>query len=244
MNILVTGASSGIGRALVVQLVTAGHEVIGIARREQELNALQRELHSPKFITRACDVANQEKVEQFIHDLAARQWLPDTAVLGAGIFPDDIHPAFNLEQFRTIVEINLYGVLNFINALLPYYVQLHKGHFIALGSMAMYRGSMRGAGYPASKAALLTAMKSLALRYRSEHIQFSTIIFGPIATAMWEGKKSFLTPTPTHAARYIVTRIKAPKELSYFPLLSTTLYRMSLMIPDGLFVSLSEKLLK
>ncbi|OGL87859.1 hypothetical protein A3I42_03125 [Candidatus Uhrbacteria bacterium RIFCSPLOWO2_02_FULL_49_11] len=244
MKILVTGASSGIGRALVQQLVAQNHEVVGIARREPELAALREELTSPRFITRVCDVADPQTALQLVNSLIEQNWIPDIAVLGAAIFPDDIRPAFDLPLFKKIIEVNLFGVFHVINALLPHFLTQRRGQFIALGSMAVYRGSARGAGYPASKAALLAAMKSLAPCYRQKNIHFSTVIFGPILTSMWEGKKSFLTPTPEQAADYILRVIHRPKPISYYPLLSTSLYRLSLLLPDKLFVYLSEKMLK
>ncbi len=244
MKILVTGASSGIGRALVQQLVAQNHEVVGIARREPELAALREELKSPRFITRVCDVADPHALTQLVNSLIEQHWIPDVAVLGAAIFPDDIHPAFDLLLFKKIIEVNLFGVFHVINALLPHFLTQRRGHFIALGSMAVYRGSTRGAGYPASKAALLAAMKSLALCYRQDHIHFSTIIFGPILTSMWEGKKSFLTPSADQAAQYIIKTMAHPSMVSYFPFLSTSLYRASLLLPDKLFALLSQKLLK
>ena len=244
MKILVTGASSGIGRALVQQLVAQNHEVVGIARREPELAALREELTSPRFITRVCDVADPQTALQLVNSLIEQNWIPDIAVLGAAIFPDDIRPAFDLPLFKKIIEVNLFGVFHVINALLPHFLTQRRGQFIALGSMAVYRGSARGAGYPASKAALLAAMKSLAPCYRQKNIHFSTVIFGPILTSMWEGKKSFLTPSADQAAQYIIKSMAHPNTVSYFPFLSTSLYRASLMLPDKLFALLSQKLLK
>lgn len=244
MRILVTGASSGIGEALIHECLSKGYEVIGVARSEQKLSAMELELSHRAFRWHACDVTEERQLRTLAALWRDEGRMPDAAICAAGIFPDDIHPEFTMASFESVIRTNLFGVMNVISALLPEFRKKNNGQFIAVGSMAVYRGSARGAGYPASKAALLTAMKSLHLRYQGNGICFHTAVLGPIATRMWEGRVTSLIPSPQKAAQHIVRQIGTKKTISYFPFLSTRIYRMSLCIPDSLFVFLSKKLLK
>jgi len=244
MNILVTGASSGIGKEVAKQLAQEGHTVWALARDGEVLQKLSQEFGDGKIITHAVDVSKRENIAQSIASAQNKGIRFDAAICAAGIFPDDIHPNFSMEQFTCTIATNLLGVMNVVDALLPNFLAQGKGTFITIGSMAMYRGSARGAGYPASKAALVAAMKSLDLRYKKSNVRFHTAILGPIATSMWEGKISVLTPPPSAAARHIIAQLSTSSNISFFPKFTTTLYRLSLFVPDKLFVFLSEKLLK
>lgn len=242
--ICVTGASSGIGRELSKQLVRDGHTVVGIARRKNLLDELGTELNSKNFHSYGADVSNTEELKGIFKDLSAKNILPDTVVCGASISEADTDPAYNSTIVRKMMEINFFGTANIVDTFLPEFLKRRHGHFISLSSIASARPNLRGITYPASKAAVGMFFRGLDLKYKPAGTNFSTIYLGPVATTMWEGKQSFVVASPTEVALGIKRIILKPKTISYFPFLSTTLFRISRLIPDTIYAKLSSLLFK
>src|SRR3989344_2725493 len=236
MNICVTGASSGIGREIVKQLVKNGHAVWGVARRENLLKDLKKELGDLFFYT-ACDVNNQNEVLGVYQEMKKGGFSPENIILAAGAFLNDINPELNYEIFKKTMGINLYGALNFVDIFLPQFLQKSSGQFIAISSTTALKPSLRGIGYPASKAALGIAFRGLDLAYRKKKVIFSTIYLGPVATEMWNAKKSFLVESKEKIAYRIIKAIKTKKSAYYIPFWPTLVSRLS-FLPDRWYIAL------
>src|SRR3989344_2943834 len=118
MKILITGASSGIGRELAKQLIKDGHTVWGVARRENLLNDLKKELGDYFFYT-ACDVSDQNEIRKISQEMGKMAFSPEVMVLAVGDFLNDIQPEFDYEIFKKAMDVNLYGALNLVNVFLP-----------------------------------------------------------------------------------------------------------------------------
>jgi short-subunit dehydrogenase len=244
MKIFITGISSGIGRALTKELINQGHEVWGLAREQEKLNSLKNDLNSERFVFSVCDVADESQVAAVVNELTEKKFIPDAVILNAGIFPNDLTPNFNKKIFNQIMAVNFNGAINFISAFLEKFINRGAGHFIFINSTTAFRPSARGIAYPASKAALALASRGLDLIYRPQGILFSTIYLGPVATKMWEGKKNILVSTPEKAADFIIKILKNKKKESYFPFISTSIFRLTKFLPDKIFFSLSKFILK
>lgn len=240
MNICVTGASSGIGRELVKQLIQDGHSVWGIARRENLLVELKKELatDSPFFYT-ACDASVVEEVQRVFDAMEQKKFSPEVFILATGVFTDDINPEFDYKIFKKMIDANLYSALNFVDLFIPILLKCGGGHFIALSSTTALKPSLRGVGYPAGKAALGIAFRGLDLAYRKQNVTFSTIYLGPVATGMWNAKKSFAVADKSSVASAIKRVIKTKKSVYYVPFWSTVFSRMS-FLPDGWYIALTE----
>lgn len=187
MKVLITGISSGIGRALTKQLLADGHDVWGIARRAEMLHALVKECATLRLLTTTGDVRVPETIMRMRAEMSAADFLPDVVVLNAGTHALDLVPAFDYKKFRKIFSTNTLAPLSLVSEFLPAFMERAAGHFIAISSVSAFRGNAQSAGYPASKAALSRAFECLRLRYRSSGIAFTVMHFGPVATPMWKG---------------------------------------------------------
>ncbi len=240
MNICVTGASSGIGGELAKQLLEEGHTVWGIARRENLLQEMKNKFGTDgRFFYAACDVSDYEGVLKCSQQMKKEGFVPDVFILAAGIFIGDIKPGFNYEVFKKNININLYGVLNFVDIFLPEFLKKNSGQFVAISSANAFRPSLRGVAYPASKSALGISFRGLDLAYREKNVTFSTIYLGPVATDMWVAGKSFLVSEKGQIASEISKIIETRKSVSYIPFWSTLIFRLN-FLSDRLYIKLTE----
>lgn len=149
---LVTGASAGFGAAIARQLVAKGYQVIGVARREQRLQALQSELGAA-FQPLTLDITDRAAVKQACDGLAARQTHVDLLVNNAGLALGR-GPAqqADLDDWERMVATNVLGLLRLTHALLPDMVRRNQGHIINIGSTAGNYAYPGGNVYGATKA--------------------------------------------------------------------------------------------
>lgn len=230
MHIVVVGASGGIGTALVRQLESAGHRLCTVSRKNPLSDA-------------RCDITDPSAVRSTFEKIVGDGFAPECVIIASGVFEDDLVPQYDRVLLDINFAVNFFGALNIIDAILPYFLSMGKGHIIALSSIAAWRPNKRGVGYPASKAALTSAMRGFDLAFRDKGIAFSVVYVGPTQTNMWEGGKSFLTATPEKVASSIATLIKSRKAVLYVPFFSTLLARVSLLMPDRLYMTLRKILL-
>lgn len=225
MKVFITGASSGVGRALAEELVKSGHQVWGVARRGNLLAGIQQELNSGNFFYTQCDILSELDVKRVVAEMERRNFLPDTVVLNAGAFQEDISPHYNHKIAEHIFATNVYGALIWVDRLVAMFVKRGSGQFLAVSSTSAYRPDITSASYPASKVALSMAFRSLRLRYQKENVFFKTIHFGPIATTISSRytkfpevqKKFFFVLTPKQAARSLIKAMEGRKLEYYFP---------------------------
>ena len=231
MNIVVVGASGGIGTALVQQLKRDRHRLFTVSRESPQVDA-------------QCDITDLSAVRNLFEKMASDGFSPDCVIVASGVFEDDLIPAYNRALLDKNFQVNLFGVLNVIDAVLPHFLSAGKGQIIALSSIAALRPNKRGVGYPASKAALSLAMRGFDLAFRPKGIAFSVACVGPTKTAMWEGGNSFLAASPEKVARSIASLIGSRRAVLYVPFFSTTLARAALLVPDRVYMALRKILLR
>jgi len=115
----ITGASSGIGRALARELVCRGHRVWGIGRRAALSPEIAVEMEEQRFFYSGCDVACKDDVRDTLVAMQQHGFLPGTVILNAGINPEHLSASFSLSEFEEVVRVNLFGALVWVEALLP-----------------------------------------------------------------------------------------------------------------------------
>lgn len=231
MNIVVVGASGGIGTALMRQLHDDGHNLFSISHRSDLSDA-------------QCNITEQNAVCSTFEKILSGGFSPECIIVASGVFEDDLIPNYNRTLLNKNFDVNFFGVLNIVDAILPHFLSVGKGHIIALSSIAALRPNKRGIGYPASKAALSLAMRGFDLAFRHKGIAFSVVQVGPTRTNMWEGGESFLVTSPEKVAREISKLTNSRKTNLYTPFLSTILARVAQFVPDNLYMVLRRILLK
>lgn len=175
MNILVTGATAGFGRAIALHLAAGGHTVVALGRRRERLEQLVAEADG-KIVARQLDVSRREAVADVIADIERRIGPTDVLVNNAGLALG-LEPAQRvaLDDWETMVDTNVKGLLYCTHAVLPGMVERDRGYIINLGSIAgsyPYPGSHV---YGASKAFVHQFSLNLRADLLGSHIRVSCI---------------------------------------------------------------------
>ena len=166
MNVLITGASAGFGKALAERLVANGHRVIGCARRLDKLNALADTL-GEAFLPMVMDVSDTATIPQIIADLPADFSQIDVLVNNAGLALGT-EPAQNasLDDWMRMTDTNIKGLMALTHAVLPAMVARDSGYVINIGSIAGSWPYFGGNVYGATKA----FVKQFSLNLRADLI--------------------------------------------------------------------------
>ncbi len=155
----ITGASSGIGRALALRLARDGWRVAASARNADALAALAAEAGG--IVAVPLDVTNETAVAQAVTAIEAAHGPIALAVLNAGTHEPMGAEDFSAATLRRLIDINLMGVANALAAVLPRMRERRAGHIAVVASLAGYRGLPTAAAYGASKAALINMCEAL-----------------------------------------------------------------------------------
>jgi NAD(P)-dependent dehydrogenase (short-subunit alcohol dehydrogenase family) len=179
-RVLITGTTSGVGRALLEHYVRGGTQVIAVNRRR--VAGLEAQFPSVRF--ECVDVRDAAAVDTLVRGLAADDRLPDVFILNAGINRVDNDEAFELAPFREVMDTNLYGVLSFVGPLsrLPGRVPCHV---VAISSLATCAGNPYALGYSTSKRALTLCFEVWARMYVGTDLVFQQVLLGPVPTAIY-----------------------------------------------------------
>jgi NAD(P)-dependent dehydrogenase (short-subunit alcohol dehydrogenase family) len=175
-SVLVTGTTSGIGRALLELYAQSGAQVISVNRRRVP----ELESHYPSVRFECVDVRSAEEVDRLVRRLAEAAELPELIILNAGINRIDNDESFDLASHKEVLETNLYGVLNFVQPLTRLAAGEVPRHAVAISSMANYVGNPYGLGYTTSKQALTTCFEVWSRMYNGTDLVFQRVMLGPV----------------------------------------------------------------
>jgi len=219
---IITGASSGIGRALAKDLVARGARVGLIARRQEALAEVAREIQAAggKAECRIADVADARSLAMAVGELKQAIGECDVAIACAGIYRATHVEPFDPAAMQDVMATNLLGVCNLFAAVLPGMIGRARGHLAAVASIAGYLGLAQSGAYCASKAAVITLMQSLRLDLEPKGIGVTTICPGYVDTPMITDEerrtlRGLLTAEDT--ARRIADAIERGKTEVAFP---------------------------
>ena len=222
MDVLITGATSGIGQALALSYVLDGHNVIAIGRNKEALE----ELSSHGIFTLQLDLVNLNEVRQQFKLLAIKFSSIDIAILNAGTCEYLDSKNFYAALVKRVVDANLISLANSIEAVLPLIRKSATKHLVGVASMAGYLPLSRAEAYGASKAAANYLLETLAIDLRDENICVSVVNPGFVKTPL-TAKNDFPMPFAVEvdtAVEYIKSGIAKRKAEIHFP------YRLSLII--------------
>jgi NADP-dependent 3-hydroxy acid dehydrogenase YdfG len=178
-NILITGASSGIGAATARLLHSKGYQLGLMARSTDKLNALAAEL-GDRCLVLTCDVTRYEEVQTSIQKFMDVFGSIDVLINNAGLGYFDTLMGGKIEEWHTMVDVNIKGVLNCIHVALPSLIEA-RGLVINLGSLASHQVFPNSGVYCATKHALIAISDSLRLEL-PDKLRVTTISPGSVDT--------------------------------------------------------------
>jgi short-subunit dehydrogenase len=182
--IFLTGASSGIGRSLASRLAARGEVVVLVARRQQLLASLEEEIKHAGGQARiaVCDVTDRSQVVAAVEETRAVLGPIDRLIANAGGGEPTSVDMFSAAHIERLFALNVGGVANCIEAILPDMLQRGAGHIVAVSSLAAYRGLPGAAAYSAAKAGLSNMLESLRIDLKPRGIDVTLICPGFVRT--------------------------------------------------------------
>ena len=243
--IWITGASSGIGRALSIKFAENGWIVAASARRENLLNDLKK--INQNIYSFPLDVTEIENCKLVAKKILGQFNNIDICVFGTGMHDPKSEKRFNLDKIREIMEVNYFGTMNSINSIYDYFSERKNGQISIISSVAGYRGLPAAGAYCASKAALTSFAESLNFDMRMKNVRVSLISPGFIKTPMTD-QNDFPMPmikTSEFAANEIFKGLTEKKSFEiHFPKAFTYFLKFLQILPSSLYFKLVAKGMK
>ena len=240
-KIWITGASSGIGKALAEKFSSEGWKVAASARRKEILDEMSS--HENIF-SYPLDVTNQDQIkisfEKIIEDFNGL----DLCVFSSGTYDPKLEQEINVKQNKFVMETNFFGVLYCINAVENYFKNKKNGHISIVSSVAAYRGLPNSSGYGPSKAALTNLTESLYFDFKKHNVRISLVSPGFIKTPLTD-KNEFPMPfikSPEFAAEKMFNGLTKSKAFEiHFPKALTILLKIFRVLPYKIYLFLIDK---
>ncbi len=243
--IWITGASSGIGKALAIKFAKEGWKVAISARRENLLNEIAKTYND--IFPYPLDVTDSKKCELVFNSIKERFKNVDISVFSTGIHDPKSEKSLDLNKVRQIMEVNFFGTINSVNAVYKYYKERKSGQISIVSSVAGYRGLPAGGAYCASKSALTSFTESLNFDMKRNNVRVSLISPGFIKTTMTD-QNDFPMPmikTPEFAAEEIYNGLVKKNAFEiHFPKSFTFIMKILQILPNWAYFKLVEKGMK
>jgi len=182
-NIIVTGASGGIGNAIVEKFYENSANILATGTKIEKLEELKKKFNNIKI--QKFDISQHEKIEEFINN-ATKQLggSLDCIVNNAGITRDNLTIRMSLEEWMKVIDINLTSTFLMSKYSIKKMLKNKSGKIINITSVVGHTGNAGQANYAASKAGIVAMSKSLAIEYAKKNINVNCISPGFISTAM------------------------------------------------------------
>ena len=243
--IWITGASSGIGKALAIKFAKEGWKVAISARRENLLNEIAKTYND--IFPYPLDVTDSNKCELVFNSIKEKFKNVDISVFSTGIHDPKSEKSLDLNKVRQIMEVNFFGTINSVNAVYKYYKERKSGQISIVSSVAGYRGLPAGGAYCASKSALTSFTESLNFDMKRKNVRVSLISPGFIKTPMTD-QNDFPMPmikTPEFAAEEIYNGLVKKNAFEiHFPKSFTFIMKILQILPNWAYFKLVEKGMK
>ena len=217
-SILITGASSGIGKAVAYEMAKKGYALALASRGAEALEAvrddIQQRFSPPAMAIRNLDVTDYDEVPVAVRELASAIGGLDIVFANAGIGLGERIGRGEFDKARQTIAVNLLGAMATIDAAAAYFLKKGSGHIVGTSSVAAFRGMPRSSAYCASKAGLAIYLESLRAELYSKNIDVTVLYPGYIDTPLNNmlPKRPFLIPVEKGAGiivRLIEKRVKS-----------------------------------
>jgi len=182
-NIIITGASGGIGNSIVKKLDESGANILASGTKIEKLNELKSQFKNIEILK--FDISETERIEEFIEN-AAKQLGGnlDCIVNNAGITQDNLGIRMDFKDWKKVIDINLNSTFLLSKYSIKKMLKNKSGKIINITSIVGHTGNLGQANYSASKAGIVAMSKSLAIEYAKKNININCISPGFIKTAM------------------------------------------------------------
>ena len=228
-----SGTSSGLGLHISEELLSQGDYVWGIGRREFDIESIKNSGQENLKYSQ-CDTTVYSEVKNTFEQMVESGFIPDIAIFCAGSATEDIvDNDFSLQKFRKNIEVNLLGILSWVELLLPHFLGRNRGTFAGISSMSAVRENHRKRiGYSASKLALNKCFENLRLEYSDRGVDFVIFNMGRMTKT-----RGLIGVTYEKASSMIVSMLKSDRRhtVANIPLSQFLLTRAVGLIPEKLF---------
>ena len=240
-KIWITGASSGIGKALAEKFAAEGWKVAASARRKEILDKMSE--HENIF-SYPLDVTNQDQIKNSFEKIIEDFKELNLCVFSSGTYDPKLEQEINVVQNKFVMETNFFGVLYCIKAVENYFKNKKDGHISIVSSIAAYRGLPNSSGYGPSKAALTNLTESLYFDFKKYNVRISLVSPGFIKTPLTD-KNEFPMPfikSPEFAAEKMFNGLTKSKAFEiHFPKALTILLKIFRVLPYKIYLFLIDK---
>jgi short-subunit dehydrogenase len=241
--VLITGASSGIGRGLALELSRRGAKLGLVARRKDVLDELIAEISGNSngdnsgVTAISGDVQDAESMRAAAEQLRMQFGKIDVLIANAGIGGNDDPTRLDAAKFANVINTNVIGVSNSVAAVIPDMVKRGSGQLVVISSLAAYRGLPKSAAYCASKAAVSAMFESLRLDLKPRGIDVTIIHPGFIKTPLTAGRQAKLpwVLELEPAVKKMVKAIEKRKKSYAFPWQLAMVVRSGMIMPSVLY---------
>ncbi len=221
-NIMITGASSGIGKSTALAIGRAGGMVLLVARREDQLNEVKREIESVggRAAVHRCDLTDLDDIDRMADEALDQHGTVDILINNAGkSIRRSIHRAYDrFHDYQRTMQLNYFAPVKLILKLLPVMREHNSGHIINISTIGLQMNTPRFSAYVASKAALDAFSRSVGPEVIDDGVHITTVYMPLVRTPMIAPTKiydRFPTLTPEEAADMITEAIrKRPKRIA------------------------------
>ena len=238
LKIIITGASSGLGKALAKHYASLGAILGLIARNKASLESLVNELPDTDSVFYTIDVRDAESMQSAASDFIQRYGCPDIVIANAGISQGTLTEyAEDSKIFESILATNVTGIVNTFQPFITVMRTQGKGNLVGISSVAGCRGLPGGGAYSASKAAANSYLESLRVEMFKSGVSVITICPGYIITPM-TANNPFQMPfimTAETAAKKIVHIINHKKIFSVIPWQMGIVARILRLLPNFVY---------
>ena len=182
-NIIVTGATGGIGNSIIKKLDNLGANVLATGTKLEKLNDIKSRFPNIKILN--FDISEMDKVEKFVDDATLQLGGNlDCIINNAGITQDNLAIRMTIDQWKKVIEVNLTSTFLLCKYAIKKMLKNKSGKIINITSVVGHTGNLGQSNYTASKAGIIAMSKSLAIEYAKKNININCISPGFIKTAM------------------------------------------------------------
>mgnify|MGYP001468667187 FL=1 len=181
-NILITGASGGIGNELVKKFVSLGGNVLGSGTNSEKLDKIKKQY--PNIIVKKFDIAEHLRIEEFIDDVSLELGGLDILINNAGTNADNLSLRMKEEEWKKVIDINLTATFLLSKHAIKKMLKSKFGRIVNITSVVGHTGNLGQSNYSASKAGIIGMSKSLAIEYAKKNITVNCVSPGFIISDM------------------------------------------------------------